>query len=261
MATRKPPTAGELADLLEQFLTTPPEGSPLYGAVAAPYESFLRHVQNKLRTTTRNARLWLQNVAVADNAPFRLMRTSHGSFVRQLRSNSDPNGLHLYEFAYWGGLEGFYYEAQPRLNIYGVPIDSRLNRAEEARFFIATAALNDMIIATSARHDEIKAETARSKAAGLDAADAAHGEGIALLRGLLHSAGIHRQEPWFEIRYDEKFAHENPMVDMTTHVTINLYGLQLDALAPVLRELGVKPRTRKNVTTEEKPAEASPADA
>lgn len=261
MAPRKPPTSGELADLLEQFLTTPPESSPLYGAVAAPYESFLRYVQNKLRTNAKNARLWLRNAAVADGAPFRIMRSSYGVFCYQLTANPDSNALYLYRFTPWSGLDKFHHDAPPKLNVYGVPTDSRLDREGDARFVVPTITLNNMVISTSARHDELKAEAARNKAASLDAADAAHGEAIALLRGLLHSAGIDRRAPWFEVSYDERFANDNPKIDMTTHVTINLYGLQLDALAPVLRELGVKPRTRRTATTEEKPAESSPAGA
>jgi hypothetical protein len=245
MAPRTPATADEIAALLEQFLAERPEVyrkavAPRAGSVAAPLETFLIYAQAKLHTTAQNARLWVKNTAVADGAPFRIMRTSYGVFAWQLGEHPEPRNLRRYQFQTWNALGNFDYEAPQRLDAYGVPTDSVADRAEDVDFVISTATLNDMIITASKRHDEIKIERVAARAAELDAIEADHGEGISLLRGLLHAAGIPRTDSTLRIRRHALSEGEETF----TNISVDLTGAQLDALTPVLRELGVKPRVR-----------------
>lgn len=247
MAPRTPATPDEILTLLKQFLAEKPEVyrgaiAPRAGAVAAPLETFLQYAQAKLRTTAQNARLWIKNIAVAEGAPFRIMRTSYGAFCWQLADHPEPRNLRRYQFQNWGGFNGFDYDAVPRLDVYGVPTDSTADRAEDVDFILPTDALSNLILSASQRHDEVKAQKAAERAAELDAIEADHGDGIALLRGLMHAAGIPRNGSTLRIRRIPGLAEDDPA---STFVSLDLTGAQVDALAPVLRELGVKSRRRQ----------------
>jgi hypothetical protein len=263
MAPRTAPTPDELLALLERFLTEKPEVyrgaiAPRAGAVAAPLETFLKYAQAKLRTTAQNARLWIKNIAVAEGAPFRIMRTSYGAFSWQLADHPEPRNLRRYQFQNWGGFNGFEYDAVPRLDAYGVPTDSVTDRAEDGDFILPTDALNNLILSTSKRHDEVKTQKAAERAAELDAIEAKHGEGIALLRGLMHAGGIPRNDTTLRIRQYTDFPGDDPA---PVFVTVDLTGAQVDALAPILRELGVKPRRRQKPGNAEAESKRVPVKA
>lgn len=241
MASRKPPTTDEIVALLADYFAS---GRTRPGAVAAPLDDFLKYAQAKLRTTAQNVRLWVKNIAVADAAPFRIMLTGYGVFTYQLVSHPEPRELRRYKYDRYFGFDGFDIDAPPSLNIFGVPGATGDDRADDVAFILPTATLNDMIISTSKRSDEIKAEKKAAREAELDAADAAHGEAIALLRGLLYRAGIPRTRSTLNIRYHAEFDDGDPSKDMATMVGIEFTGAQLDAIAPVLRDLGIEPRRR-----------------
>jgi hypothetical protein len=245
MAPRKPATAEEITELITEYLGSHRSHK---GAIAAPLNDFLRFAQARMRTTAQNARLWIKNIAITDGAPFRIMLASYGVFTHQLADHPEPHSLRSYQFERWTALENFHFDAPPKLNAFGTPGAEGDARAEDVSFIVPAAVLNNMIIETSARSDEIKAKEVANRAAELDAIEADHGEGIGLLRGLLHAAGIPRNDSTLRIRRHVFFDGK----ETSTNISIDLTGAQLDALAPVLRELGINPRYRK------KPGNAEP---
>jgi len=264
MAPRIAPTADELAELLAQFLAEKPETFP--GAIApvsrdviaVPMDTFFSYARAKLKTTAMNARRWLKDVAVADGAPFRIIQARHGVPTYQLVPRRDPKSAFLYENERMGWFDNFATDATPRLTDYGVLNKTMGSTGDQ--FIIPTATLTNLVIEAAKRHEEIRAQQVADRAAELDAIEADHGEGIALLRGLLHAADIPRNSSTLNIRRHSFFEG----TETSTHVSVDLTGAQVDALAPVLRELGVKARFRKragNAETDLKRAPVKTADA
>lgn len=246
MVTRIAPTADALSELLTEQLGH----RSARDAVAAPLDAFLRFVQTKLHTNSRSARLWVKNVAVADGAPFRIISTRHGVPTFQLVPRSDTGGAFLYEHERRGWFDSFSSEATPKLTDFGV-----LNKtmgSSNREFVIHTGALANLVIEAAKRHDQIKIERAAARAAELDAIEADHGEGIALLRGLLYAAGIPRKDSTLNIRRHTMFEGQETF----TNISVELTGAQLDQLTPVLRELGIKPRNRTKLGSAEVRPEA-----
>lgn len=252
MAPRIVPTADELTRLLTEYLA---DRNTAPNAIAAPFDSFLRYAQAKLRTNARSARLWVLNVAIAEGAPFRVIITRHGVPTGQLVPRADADHLSLYDYERTGWFDNFETDATPKLTDHGV-----LNKTMgmgEGRFVISVAILTGLVIEASKQHEEIRAKRAADRIAELDAIEADHGDGIALLRGLLYSAGIPRNRSTLNIRRHSFFEGK----ETSTHISVDLTGEQVDALAPVLRALGVQPRVRRKPDNAEAASERVPVKA
>ena len=239
MAPRKPATPAEIAELLAKFLVS---ARVRKGTIFAPRQDFVDFVQRELHTTARNAREWVGDGAAGPDAPYKIVDTSYGAITLTLEPNTSGS-LHRYAWKHFGAFDELTYHSAPLVDKHGVPTTDKDQCDEIGLEYVVPAATLVTIVEQAKENDvRLRKERAAAHLVKLEAAEAAHGEAIGLLRGLLFEAGISRTR---HMRISHNPELTGGAIDMTTSVTLDLYSDQLESLAEVLKKLGVKPRYRR----------------
>lgn len=175
MATRKPPTLDEIADALAKH-------EQIQAGCALWWPDAVDHLRRQLRTTARNAGIWMQDAVEVGGGKFELVNTSYDKITHVQRGSE-------WQMLNAAGYAGQDMDCWPLLSPSGGRINERRGGASKSQqYIIMSEALRTMVndAAEYAAQQRDAARLRRTKSR--EAAEAKHGQSLAYIRGLLRAA-------------------------------------------------------------------------